>query len=407
MSTLSQFVGGNLPIGSMQFMPDVGWHALLADTSEWLRTNTLISKSGYAAAAALEHMRAHLFTATAASAPQSSVCLATNGSGTYVSVDGSTVRGVQYSTDYGQTWTAVSTATVAANIYNYVIYVVGIGFIIGGNSTGNIYTQISADGITYGSQNNTAITGTSAANTVRLAYNGTLVIAANYDTTAAGVRMYSSPTGAAFTSRGITVNNTAFTLSAGPTGLVLVTTAGVASGVPYVSTDGITYTNYAPGILTVYAGGVLGGVGCIVGLTSSNVSVYATTTGGAFGAPKPFGFMAGLPANAGNNNLNNYASVVGNRLVIPTTSGMAYTSDFVRWVTQDTSLGMYDASSGYVFASDARGFVAVSTTNAGVSAYYASSTIDNSNAIGRGIITASGVSGGGGPAGSIGYLRIK
>lgn len=190
MGNLSKYRGSS-PIGDQKLMARRAPRIFDGAGHEWLLTGFLLPSSGYAAAAALDHLRAHNLTASASAAPGGVMTsIATDGASTFVLAYGNATN-VYVSTDGGVTWT--QRAHNAGGNVRKVIWT-GTRFVCVANSTTNLFAATSSDGVTWTAS---AVAGSLSltADTVVTAWNGSVVIVVAQGSTNA----YTSPSGLAGT----------------------------------------------------------------------------------------------------------------------------------------------------------------------------------------------------------------
>ena len=103
---LAELIRRVSPIGSMEYWAEAGATINQPDGSEWLRTGTVKSATGYTVAASLEHLKVSGVPVTLPAAV-SAYQIATDGAGTFVVAYGSSSN-LLVSTNGGATWGTVS-----------------------------------------------------------------------------------------------------------------------------------------------------------------------------------------------------------------------------------------------------------------------------------------------------------
>lgn len=178
------------PVGDLA--PKSGQSALLTmrDGSQWLRTGAVIPRAGYPDAAAVEHLRAHIFTEITGATAIAATGVATDGNGTFVVAYNSTTQ-VLVSNDYGATWTLRAHNSGGGAISDVVW--TGIRFAGVGNDATGVFGATSSDGITWAQSTvATALVGYTVI-TAKACWTGTGVIVVAQSNTTAGI--WTSPTG--------------------------------------------------------------------------------------------------------------------------------------------------------------------------------------------------------------------
>ena len=378
------------PIGSTALYAEAGALCTLADGSVWLRTGTLASKSLYQAAGALPHMRAHIFTSAGSLTTVNGI--ATNGAGVYVCPTYPSSANINVSTNYGQTWTTVSHGMGSISVHA-VMYAAGKFWAVANDST-SIYLSYSTNGTSW--TNLTVASPTSpTANTAVIAYTGSLfVIAVVSSSTASSIYTSSVGTGSWSAQTAPGVFTSPIGIGANSVGVVITSNGSTTIT---TSTNGTTYSTQSVSgkVSTPVAGAPITSINGLLMLWGSSNYIYTPDLTNWTQVNPALQFsMQPL-----------YSGMAGSRIVVPGPSGtnsFGYTSDGINWGVQSTSVDVGGVP--YFMAGDSQALVLVgSTGSASINGYYASSTIDLSNAVGR----APTINVGSANAYAVGYVRVK
>lgn len=369
---LSRYRGVS-PVGTMLAMPARAALLTLGDGSKWLRSGYLALAASYPTAAALQHMRAHSFSATATVLGSNGLSLATNGTGTWVIVRASAST-ISYSTDNGQTWSTAAHG-MAANPTKVVW--AGARFVAVGNDSTLLAAGTSTDGITW-ANNVIANPGSGlTANTAVVAWNGSVVIAA-----VQGGDAYTSTTGTgSWTARTAGFSGQPL-IDANAFQTVIFQAAG--STAARRSADGITWSALTlPTANAVSSGPMLladrlAYLTAVSGVTGIRTTANFTTFSGLFIPPTPIsGAQIEQKFRSG--------SRIGLAAGSASAAQILFTSDGEVWEAHSTS----DASGQYAYG-EGNGRMVAMPLGTTTPILYAQSNLDASNAVGISAVVGTG-----------------
>lgn len=322
----SQFLPQADAVGSIRFFPPLGSNYITPDGQEWLKTGLAKDKTNYPVAA-LTHSCQVVGNSASTYTGGDIVASATNGTGIIVVVPLGAGTNVWVSSNYGATWATVAhnlpvTATGVA--YN------GTTWVLVGNNASSLYVSTSTAPTTTWTNAGAVASSSATSETASVCWDGTnskwLAIASGNSTNAA-----------AYSSNGTTW--TAVNLSTGLVGRTSIATSGgttlagcYGSGIIQKSTNGTSWTNATS--TGTYAGNIVNASGKFFRVVSTTQLTYSTD-GSTWTNYAPtdvtFAVSGGNQQVICSDGTTLYALSSGSKYILTTTDGVNFKIKGANW----------------------------------------------------------------------------